>query len=168
MKSLFVGACLMLASLFPAATLATSESGCTFDQSHQAHQLAKLAARHPGAVIDQNGQSVTWHLRDGSTLTVGQGGCMDYGTSVRLKFARGQPLPLAKTLPRLIAVTARHLPPAYAKDIADVWAHHTFRRSVSDEGSIKLDAERDGKSLFSYPLEIDLTKTDITAVWREL
>ncbi len=168
MKSLFVGACLALASLLPAASLATSESQCTFDQSYQAHQLAKLAARRPGGVIDKNGQSVTWHLRDGSALTVGQGGCMDYGTSVRLTFARGHSPPIAKALSRLVTATARYLSPAYAKDISDVWAHHQFRQSTSGDGSIELDAIRDGKSRAPYPLEIDLTKAYITAGWQEL
>lgn len=71
---------------------------------------------------------------------------MDYGSSIRWTFAPGPRPPLASALARLGTLTARYFPARDAKD---------------------LDAERDSTSL-SRCLEIDLTKTEITASWQEL
>lgn len=159
----------ILALLAPAAAAvaASDADGCTYDQARQQRALAKLAARHRGGQLDLLDHSVRWRLPDGAAFVLSQGGCMDWATSVRLQFGRGQAPSIDAAVPQLVAMTRRYLSPAYADDLAAAWARKAFNRKVLANKAVVFEMQKDGRTGLHFPLVVELGAGGISADWQE-
>ncbi|MGO4775182.1 hypothetical protein AB4084_06650, partial [Lysobacter sp. 2RAB21] len=77
-----MSAALLMLALPLACFASDAASDCDFNQAYLAKRLQQAAARHGGAKLDPAERTATWRLRNGETVQVTHGGCVDLGTRV--------------------------------------------------------------------------------------
>lgn len=165
MKNLLLIATLMALVAAPARLLAGEE--CDFDQAHLARYLVDLAARNPGGMVDAKEGRVTWRLRDGGSVAVGHGGCVDLGTSIQLAFASARRPPTREAIRRLLAAVATYWSPRDAMQVAAVLAAGKFKARIGGDGTVEFEADRDPDSPFPFGFTVTLSAGEAAVSWQE-
>lgn len=157
-------ALLLLAfAVFP--TQAAGIDDCTFDQAYLAQARDALARRHPGGTVDADG--VSWRLDSGDVVTVGHGGCVDLGTTIRISFAPGSRPTTEQAVSRLLAVTARYWSAEDARRIAATLSQRKFVTRVFEHGAIEYQSTRDEQSRFTFGFTLTVSADEVSVSWTD-
>ncbi|MEH6416292.1 hypothetical protein [Pseudomonas sp. CGJS7] len=166
-RAMSVGA-VALMLLSPLACAAAEPAlECDFDQAYLAKRLQQAASRNGGARLDAADKTATWRLRNGETVQVTHGGCVDLGTTVRLIYAKGRPAPSREAaVERIIGIAERYWSAADARRIEAAYRRGKPRERQIDPGKIELSGALDPVG-FSFEFYILLSGSEVELSWQE-
>lgn len=148
-------------------SLRAGDDECTFDQDYQIKQVARMAARHPGGRMSEDLRMVSWRSADGSVLSVAHGGCVDLGTTVRLRYPSDRRPDNRIALRRLFAAVSTYWSPADAENMVAAFANGAFTVRAQDGERVELDLTRGEHSRFPLGLSLSIAPTELAVTWTE-
>ena len=144
-----------------------ANAGCAFDQAYLARSLEDLAARNPGGLVNLGSNEVSWRLPNGQVVSVGHGGCVDLGTTVKLTFP-GNAEPTTKEAVRLLlAAVSRYWSRQDSQNIASILANRKFKAHINAGGVVEIEADQDPDSPFFFGFTITLSGKEAAVSWQE-
>ncbi|MGH8081910.1 MAG: hypothetical protein ACREP7_15150 [Lysobacter sp.] len=143
------------------------DSDCDFDQAALARRLQQAASRHGGAKLDPIEKTATWTLRNGETVQVAYGGCVDLGATVRLIYAKGRAAPArAAAIQRSIDSVARYWSDADARRLQAAYKRGGLREQEIRPGVTELSGSLDPGG-FSFEFHIQQSASEVSISWQE-
>lgn len=162
-----LSAVLLVLALPLACFASDAASDCDFNQAYLAKRLQQAAARHGGAKLDSAERTATWRLRNGETVQVTHGGCVDLGTRVSLTYAKGAPAPTREAaIKRVLATVETYWTAADAQRLRAAIAHGGLREAEPRPGVIEISGALDPGG-FSFEFHIERSASGVSISWQE-
>lgn len=161
-------ACVLGLSLGSASAQSRVPDDCTFDQQALKQRMREVAARHGGGRLNAAGDTATWRLRNGDTVSVGNGGCADLGTSVTLRYGAGRRVPTTDVaIGRITDAIATYWSSAEAAHVADAIRAAKSKAVRGDDGTTVIEGPLEPGPGFSFWFELRLSPKQAWIAWQD-